>query len=147
MIRQANRFDKIEVINTMRLFKQESEIPFFQNMDNPEWWGKIFDSLIAGRGVIFIEEGKGLIMGMSIPSIWCDKTWVFHELAWYVKPEFRKTTVGYRLFKTFLDHGNKLKAEGKVHQIVMGKAHNSPTINYERYGFRKMEETWISSLQ
>ena len=115
-------------------------------MDNPEWWGKIFDSLIAGRGIIFIEEGKGLIMGMSIPSIWCNNTWVFHELAWYVKPEFRKTTVGYRLFKTFLDHGNKLKEEGKVHQIVMGKAHNSPTINYERYGFRKMEETWISSL-
>jgi len=147
VIRKANKFDKTEVIDMMRLFKQESEIPLFQNMDNPEWWGKIFDSLIAGRGVIFIEEGKGLIMGMSIPSIWCDKTWVLHELAWYVKPEFRKATVGYRLFKAFLDHGNILKEDGRVQQIVMGKAHNSPTIKYERYGFRKMEETWISSPQ
>jgi len=28
----------------------------------------------------------------------------------------------------------------------MGIMHNSPNINYGKYGFEKMEETWIKEL-
>ena len=146
MIRKSNKFDKTEVIELMGMFKNESDIPSLQKLNNPDWWGQMFDSINAGRGVIFLEPGKGLIMGMTVPSLWCNKTFGLHELAWYVKPEYRKSTVGYRLFKEFVSYGNQLKDEGRITFFIMGKLHNSPNLNYEKYGFEKMDETWIKEL-
>jgi hypothetical protein len=130
----------------MCLFKEESCTPSVKKINNLEWWNELFDQVISGRGVIFIEEGKGLIMGIVSPIVWCNKTYGLHELAWYVKPEYRKSTVGYRLFKEFVNYGNQLKDEGRITFFVMGKLHNSPNLNYEKYGFKKMEETWIKEL-
>ncbi len=146
MIRKSNKFDKEEVIGLMKMFKSESDIISLQKLDNEDLWSRMFDSMNAGAGIIFLEEGKGLIMGMVVPSIWCDKTFSLHELAWYVKPEYRDTSIGYRLFKAFINYGEQLKLAGRISSLVMGIMHNSPNINYGKYGFEKMEETWIKEL-
>ena len=146
MIRKSNKFDKAEVINLMKMFKSESDIISLQKLDNEDLWGKMFDSINAGAGIIFLEEGKGLIMGMVVPSVWCDKTFSLHELAWYVKPEYRNTSIGYRLFKTFTDYGQQLKLDGRISSLIMGIMKKSPNLNYSKYGFEKMEETWIKEL-
>ena len=143
MIRKANKHDREQVIEMMLAFRKESGIAPYSDIDNIDYWHQLLDAIFAGVGMIFIEEGKGLIMGIVTPTIWCDKTFALQELAWYVKPEHRGSTVGYRLFKTFLDYGKDLKEEGRIKFFVMSKLNTSPTLKYERFGFSKMDENWI----
>lgn len=143
VIRQANKFDKQEIINLMIEFKNESNIEALREVNNQEYWHRLLDTIIAGAGIIYIEQGKGLIMGIISPSIWCDKTLQLYELAWYVKPEFRNTSLGSRLLKSYLDYGKKQKESGRIKYFTMAKMITSPDIKYERFGFKKLDENWI----
>jgi GNAT superfamily N-acetyltransferase len=94
-------------------------------------------------GVVFIEDGKGLIMALISHTAWCDKTYQMYELAWYVKPEFRNTSVGYRLLKTYVDYGKQLKEEGRIKLFSIAKMVTSPDVKYSKFGFAKLDENWI----
>lgn len=143
MIRQANKFDKQDIIDLMIEFKNESNIPELRDVNNPEYWHRLLNTIIAGAGIIYIEQGKGLIMGIISPSVWCDKTLQLYELAWYVKPEYRNTSLGYRLLKKYVDYGNQLKQSGRIKYFTMAKMVTSPDIKYDKFGFKKLDENWI----
>lgn len=143
MIRQATRQDKTQIIELMKLFRAESNIKQYQNLDNEQYWHKLLDTILAGAGVIYIEDGVGLIMAIITPTIWCDKTLYMQELAWYVKPAQRNTSVGYRLLKKYIEYGNKLKQEGRISMFAIAKMVTSPNIKYEKFGFKKLDENWI----
>jgi hypothetical protein len=141
MIRQANKYDKKDITDMMLQFHAETDMPELPR--NTEHLGVLLDKIFAGQGVVFIDEGKGLIMAMILPIIWCDKTFVMHELAWYVKPQERNTTVGYRLFVSYLNYAKQLKEEGRIKYFTMSKLDVSANLKYEKYGFRKKDENWI----
>jgi GNAT superfamily N-acetyltransferase len=143
MIRKATKYDKPQIIEMMKLFRAESNIKQFQEIDNEPYWNRLLDNILAGAGIVFIEEGKGLIMALISHTAWCDKTYQMYELAWYVKPEFRNTTVGYRLLKTYVDYGKQLKAEGRIKLFSIAKMVTSPDIKYKKFGFNKLDENWI----
>ena len=143
MIRKATKYDKTQIIEMMKLFRAESHIEQYRDLDNVDYWNRLLDNIFAGQGIIYIEENVGLIMGLIVPTIWCDKTLSLHELAWYVKPEFRNTTTGYRLLKAYVDYGKQLKEEGRIKMFTITKMVTSPDIKYGRFGFSKLDENWI----
>lgn len=143
MIRLANKHDTTEIIEMMQAFRKESQIVQFKDLDNQEYWHELLAGIFAGRGFIYIEEGKGLIIGLIVPSLWCNKTYALHELAWYVKPEQRNTTIGARLFHSFINEAKKLKEQDRIKYFVMSKLSSSPDIKYDKYGFTKLDENWI----
>lgn len=143
MIRQATRQDKKQIIELMKLFRAESGIKQYQGLDNEPYWNRLLDTILAGAGVIFIEDGVGLIMAIITPTIWCDKTFYMQELAWYVKPAQRNTTIGYRLLKKYVEYGNELKAQGRIAMFAIAKMVTSPDIKYGKFGFTKLDENWI----
>jgi GNAT superfamily N-acetyltransferase len=143
VIRQANKFDKQDIIDLMIEFKNESDIKELREVNNPEYWHRLLDTIIAGAGIIYIEQGKGLIMAVISPSIWCDKTLQLYELAFYVKPEFRNASIGYRLLKAYVDYGNQLKQSGRIKYFTIAKMVTSPNIKYDKFGFKKLDENWI----
>jgi GNAT superfamily N-acetyltransferase len=143
MIRKATKYDKTEIIEMMKLFKTESQIKQFQELNNEPYWNRLLDTIIAGAGVIFIEPGKGLIMALISHTAWCDKTFQMYELAWYVKPEHRGGTTGYRLLKAYVDYGNELKASGRIKLFSIAKMVTSPDVKYQKFGFSKLDENWI----
>lgn len=143
MIRQATRQDKKQIIELMKLFRAEAGIKQYHGLDNEPYWNRLLDTILAGAGVIFIEDGVGLIMAIITPTIWCDKTFYMQELAWYVKPEQRNTTVGYRLLKKYVEYGNELKAQGRIAMFAIAKMVTSPDIKYGKFGFTKLDENWI----
>lgn len=142
-MREANKHDKTKIEELMQLFRAESDIPAYKGIHNPEYWNKLLDTIFAGAGKIFIEEGKGLLMCLVVPTLWCNKTLYMQELAWYVKPEYRNTTLGYRLLKAYIEHGKQLKEEGRIAMFCLGKMASSPDMKYERFGFTKLEENWM----
>ena len=103
----------------------------------------MLSNIFAGKGFIYIEQGKGLIIGLIVPSLWCDKTYALHELAWYVRPEYRQGSAGYRLFEAYIKHGKELKESGRIKYFTMTKLDVSPKLDYSKYGFRKKDENWI----
>lgn len=143
MIRKATKYDKVQIIEMMKLFRAESKIEQFQDLDNEPYWNRLLDNILAGMGVIFIEDGKGLIMALISHTAWCDKTFQMYELAWYVKPEHRVGTVGYRLLKTYVDYGKQLKEQGRIKIFSIAKMVTSPNIKYDKFGFSKLDENWI----
>ena len=143
MIRKATKHDKVQIIEMLELFKVESKIEQFQGMDINPSMNRLLDHILAGRGVIFIEDGKGFIMAVITSLVWCDEILKMYELAWYVKPEFRVSTVVYRLLKSYVEYGKQLKKEGRIKLFSMGKMVTSPNIKYEKFGFSKLEENWI----
>lgn len=143
MIRKATKYDKPEIIEMMKAFREESNIEQYKHLDNLTYWNKLLDTILAGQGVIFIEDGKGLIMALITHTAWCDRTFQMYELAWYVKPEFRNTTVGYRLLKEYIDYGKQLKEQGRIKLFTIAKMVTSPDIKYDKFGFKKLDENWI----
>ena len=143
MIRQATRQDKEQIIKLMKLFRSESNIKQYQGLDNEPYWNRLLDTILAGAGIIYIEDNVGLIMALIIPTVWCDKTLYMQELAWYVKPEQRNTSIGYRLLKKYVDYGNELKAQGRISMFAIAKMVTSPDIKYGKFGFTKLDENWI----
>jgi GNAT superfamily N-acetyltransferase len=143
MIRQATRHDKQQIIVMMKLFRREANIQQYKDLDNEPYWNRLLDTILAGAGVIYIEDGVGLIMALITPSVWCDKTLYMQELAWYVVPEKRNTSIGYRLLKKYVEYGNELKAQGRITMFAMAKMVTSPDIKYGKFGFTKLDENWI----
>jgi hypothetical protein len=143
MIRQATRQDKAQIIVMMKLFRREANIQQYKDLDNEPYWNRLLDTILAGSGIIYIEDGVGLIMALITPTVWCDKTLYMQELAWYVVPEKRNTSIGYRLLKKYVEHGNKLKDEGRIALFAIGKMVTSPDIKYGKFGFSKLDENWI----
>lgn len=147
MIRQANKFDKTQIIEMLREFRNESPIQQYKELENAPYINSLIDSIMAGRGVIFIADGIGMIMGLITPTIWDDKTLALYELAWYVKQEHRSTSslVGYRLLREYLNYAKRLKDEGKIKLYTITKMTTSPDIKYEKFGFSKIEENWMNN--
>ena len=143
MIRQATKYDKIQLQEMMRMFRDESPIQQYKDIDNPEYFNSLVDSIIAGRGVIFIEDNVGFIMGIISPVVWCDKTYAMYELAWYVKPQYRMGMVGVRLLKSYLNYAKQLKEEGRIKLFTITKMITSPDFDYSKLGFKKIEENWM----
>jgi hypothetical protein len=143
LIRLATKYDKTQIIEMMKCFRAESKIEHYKDLDNVEYWNKLLDNIFAGAGVIYIEDNVGLIMGLITPTIWCNKTLALHELAWWVKPEHRNGTVGYRLLKAYVDYGKQLKADGRIKMFTITKMVTSPDIKYQKFGFSKLDENWV----
>lgn len=142
-MRQATKYDKTEIIELMKAFRSEADIEELKGEDNEPYWQRLLDTILAGAGIVFIEEGKGLLMALITHSVWCDKTLFMQELAWYVKPEFRHTSLGYRLLKAYVEHGKSLKQSGRIKYFCIAKLPSSPDIKYDRFGFRKLDDNWM----
>lgn len=143
MIRQATKYDKKIINNLMLQYKNESQIDYFKNLGESEYWNELLAGIFAGRGIIFLAEDYGILLAIIFPCIWSDKIMFLHELAWYVTPQKRGSSAGYKLIKAYLNYGNKLKKENKIQAFTISKMPSSPNINYGRFGFKKIDENWI----
>ena len=142
MIREANKYDKISIIEMIQEFGKESKLEHLNDLKT-DYLDNLLNTLFAGLGIVYIEEGKGIIIGIINPSVWNKDFLMLHELAWYVRPAYRNTPIGYRLLKKYLEKSEELKDSNRINAVVMGKLDLSPNIKYDKFGFSKLEESWI----
>jgi hypothetical protein len=127
----------------MKCFRDESPVQEIYSDDDESHWNLMLDNIFAGAGEVFLEDKKGLLIAATLPSIWGSKVLALHELAWYVKPEFRGGTTGYKLLKCYLEYAKELKQTGRIKYFTVSKMVSSPDIDYSRFGFRKVDENWV----
>jgi len=76
--------------------------------------------------------------------MWSPKHVLMTEIAYWVEPECRGGTMGYRLLAEYKKRGDELKKNGRITNYLISKMSNSPNLQYQKFGFEKLEEFWVA---
>lgn len=147
IVRNASRFDIEAILQMLRQYQNNTPLDFLRDVDDANYITQMLHELMAGKGLILVADTGKEIAGMLIagimPSIWSPKHWVLTEWAYYVAPEHRGGTAGYRLLKSYLEAAIELKEAGRICHAFISKMSNSPDLKYSKFGFEKLEEFWV----
>jgi len=147
IVRQATPFDVPALLDMLRSYRRLTPLKFLAEADDAEYVTKLLTELIAGKGVALVVENDGVV-GMLLasisPSIWSPKHLLLTELAYWVEPECRGGTAGYRLLSEYKKIGEQMKKENRICNFLISKMSNSPNLQYQKFGFDKLEEFWVA---
>lgn len=146
MIRLANRYDIPEILNLLRNFRAATPVPLMAECDDERYITTLMTAGIVG-GLCYVAERDGhlvgMIMGVIDHSMWDPHIYILKEMVYWVEPEHRNTTVGYRLLKQYVTTAREMVDSNRIQLFTMTKMTNSPDLNLERFGFSKVEETYV----
>jgi N-acetylglutamate synthase-like GNAT family acetyltransferase len=147
MIRQAVEADTEQIIAMLNRYKLATPLECLK--DATEETARMILTMIftSKNGIILVSSDSrgdltGLLIAIKNINIWDRRRFCMNELAYWVNPEARGTSAGYRLLKTYTDICEIMKKSGEITYYTISKMVNSPDLNYERFGFSKLEETW-----
>ena len=149
MIREATPFDMPALIEMMRGYVSEAPMETLKDssLHNQVHIESLLTGLMFGRGFILIDDQcRGFIAAIINSNVWCPSIMELHELAWWVKPEYRGGAVGGRLWLEFDTMAQDLLDNGRVQIICSSILADSPKINYEKRGWRLMQKTYFKEL-
>lgn len=148
-VRLANKFDLPIVLDMLRNFRNHTPIDMMRECNNEEYINKLFHHVILGGGVALIAEDKnvaGMIIGVKDQNVWDPEIKVLRELVYWVEPEYRGTTAGYKLLLKYNKLAQELVDEQKINMYTMTKMVNSPDLDFTRFGYKKTEEVWVAGV-
>lgn len=126
-------------------YRDASPLEFHKDT-NEAHAGKIIDAVLLGAGVCFVAEDSkdvyGMLLAIKNPNVWDPTVMALHELAYWVDPEMRGGSAGYKLLKTYADYAKEQKEKGAITYYTVSKMVTSPDLDYSRFGFSKLEEMW-----
>ena len=148
-IRRANKFDQQHIFKMLRNFRDESPIKVMATIDNEEHASKLLNALLHGRGLILIaekEEPVGMLMAVIDQNVWDPDVLNMRELVYWVEPEHRGSTAGYRLLAEYNKIAQEYVEEGRISFYTMSKLAKSPDLDYGKFGYQRVEETWVAGV-
>jgi N-acetylglutamate synthase-like GNAT family acetyltransferase len=148
-IRQANKFDLPNVLDMLRNFRSNTPIEMMRECNNEEYISKLFHHIILGGGVALIAEDKntaGMIIGVKDQNIWDPNLKVLRELVYWVEPQYRGSSAGYKLLLQYNKLAQELVNENKINMYTMTKMVNSPDLDFTKFGYKKTEEVWVAGV-
>lgn len=146
MIREATRYDMQCLVEMTRQYATEfpsklASDPANFDADNIK---SLYFSIMAGRGFILLDtELKGFLVAIIINNTWFPKILEMHELAWWVKPEYRNTSIGGKLWLEFNRRADVHLASKRIQAVVTSLAANSPAIDYAKRGYKMLETSYL----
>lgn len=148
MIRYADIKDFDRIIEMLVNYANHAPIAA---LHNPIYNLRRIQHALAGiisNGCIILATDKddvaqGMLIAAIIPDFWLPQVKTLRELAWWVEPEYRNTTMGYRLMSEYLDYGERLKEAGTVENFTLSLLAISPDLKLEKRGFRNIETTYV----
>jgi len=149
MIRKATPFDMPALISLMRGYVAEAPMEALkdESLHDIPHIESVFAGLMAGQGLILIDDQyRGFIAAMVVKNVWCPALLELHELAWWVKPEHRGTTLGGRLWTHFNCIAQEQLEAGRVQIVCSSVIADSPKIDYTKRGYRLMQKTYFKEL-
>ena len=147
-VRDANHFDIPVMLDMLRAYRSKTPLPFLAEIDDASYMTSLLTQLMAGKGAAFVAEDDYGVVGMLLAniahSLWSPKHLVMQEMAYWVNPDARGGSAGYRLLSAYVELGKVLKENGRIHAFFISKMTNSPDIKYDKFGFSKLEEMWVA---
>lgn len=147
MIRTATFKDYDVIMQMMINFANSSP---YAPLQNPEYNDlrirRLLDSF-QKQGCILLGEKDNEVVGMLIAQIQTD-AWLPHvktmkEVAWWVEPEHRFGTLGYRLLKEYIKIGERLVEQQVISGFTLTNMEISPDFDLEKRGWKAVETNYV----
>lgn len=147
MIRRATIQDYDRVMEMMINFANSSPYAPLQNPDyNDTYVRRLLDSFLRS-GTILVGEKQQQIVGMLIAQIqsdpWLPEVRTMKEVAWWVEPDHRMSSLGYRLLKEYVKLGESLVEQQLIHGFTLTNMDISPDFDLAKRGWRKIETNYV----
>lgn len=146
MIRLGDKFDTPQIIKMLKDYRSATPWARMNQCDNETYIKTLLQQVFAGQGLVLIAEREqqpvGMLVAIKNPNIWDPSLLVMNELCYWVNPEHRGGTSGYRLLAAYKEHCDRLKEQKVIEAYTISKMVNSPDLDYGRFGFEKLEEMW-----
>jgi GNAT superfamily N-acetyltransferase len=147
MIRQANKFDMEAIVRMLKAYRDKAPAQFLRDSSNQEHIEKLINNILAGAGFILLaikdEDPVGMVVAAQHPNIWNPEVMQVSEIAFWVDEEHRGGKSAHRLLHAYIQQCEEWKQENRIQFFSLSKMVNSPDLSYEKFGFEKLEETWI----
>jgi GNAT superfamily N-acetyltransferase len=147
MIRQANKFDAEAIVQMLKSYREQAPTQFLRDANNRDHIDKLLANIFAGAGFILLAEKDEQIVGMVIaaqhPNIWNPDVSQVSEIAFWLDEAHRGGKLAHRLLHAYIQQCEKWKQENRIQFFSISKMNNSPDLSYDKFGFEKLEETWI----
>jgi len=147
MVRHATLQDFDKIMEMMIDFANSSPYEA-QHMPqyNDEYVRRLLCNFIT-QGVILLGEVKGEVVGMLIagisPDVWLPHVKTMKEVAWWVEPEHRFSTIGFRLLKEYIKCGEIMVEKGIIDGFTLTNMEISPDFDLEKRGWKKIESNYL----
>ena len=146
MIRDAYRHEIPLLVEMMRDYSAQSPVPVLRasTAHNTDHVSRLFFELIAGRGFVLIDDQqRGFLAAVVTTNVWCPDVRELHELAWWVDPEHRNSTIGGRLWTEFNHRASDMLREKMIDFACTSVLSNSPMIDYTKRDYQIMQATFF----
>lgn len=143
-IRKANKYDLPQLKQMLWNYHDSGNI---KGLDiTSELTGlHILSTILAGGGIALVSEKDNMLTGMLLairsPFLWDHNKTIMTEIAYWVEPEHRGSTAGYRLLKEYVELCDELKDLNKISNYTISQMEGQE-LNYGRFGFKPIEHTW-----
>lgn len=147
---EANKFHAPIIIEMLKEYRHATPLSIFESCNDEEYINKLLAHIFAGRGIALLaykdETPIGMLIGFIDQSIWDPHLCILKELAYWVKPNYRGSTAGYRLLSKYNEIAKSMLDTKRIKQWTISKMVNSPDLDYSRFGFKKIEETYSQGM-
>lgn len=144
-IRHATKYDAKRIVEMLWNYHDSGNIEGLQVEKGNQTPLKVVSYILAGAGLALVAEKNDEVIGMLLayktPFLWDNSKFVMNEIAYWVEPEHRGGTAGYRLLSEYVTYCDELKTEGKISNYTISQMEGQ-TLDYSRFGFKPIEHTW-----
>jgi hypothetical protein len=138
-----------EILKLLKQFANATPISSLANPDlDTDRASRIIHHLIrSGVALVSISDDQvtGMLLAGIVPDMWLPHIVQLREYAWWVTPEYRNSSAGYRLLQAYVRAGEQLKQAGKITDIVLTTLVNSPIGDIQSRGWRAIETNYVYS--
>jgi N-acetylglutamate synthase-like GNAT family acetyltransferase len=148
IIREANRFDLTAIVEMLKNFRAATPLECMNECDNVQHISMLLHTALVGGGIALVALDNqvrpiGMIIGLIEQNIWDQNIYALRELCFWVEPEQRNTSAGYRLLHEYTRLAKQMVNAGRITMFTMTKMTNSPDLKLQKFGYEKVEETWV----
>lgn len=151
-IRPANKFDVNKVIELIKHFIESANLnnKIKHNIDYT-YVNQLYHHCILGGGLVLVAEEQngdlvGIIAGIKSPNIWYVDDVSLREIVFYIEPEYRKGRIAYKLITEYNKLAKDMLDDGQISSYTMTNTEQLQKIDYSRFGYNKVEETWAVGM-
>lgn len=145
MIRFATFEDFDRIMEMMKNFANASPLQIYHNpIYNDRGIRNKLVQITQNGCIILGEDSEGVVQGMVIAVIeqdlWLPHIKVLREVAWWVEPNARKGTLGYRLIKKYMEIAQQLQDKNLINYATLATLPTSPLNDMTRWGWKNLQQ-------
>lgn len=144
-IRQANKYDAKKIVDMLWNYHDSGNIEGLDVDPDSETPLRIVSTILAGAGIALVAEKPeglvGMLLAFKAPFLWDNSKYTMNEIAYWVEPEHRGSTAGYRLLAEYVKYCDEQKTKGHITNYTMSQM-DGQSLDYSRFGLKPIETTW-----